>query len=190
MKKLLSLLFFSFIFISCKTPRIISFQEADYKTEFNYYDVIIISRPTDFFKVYKINNSEYALLPSKNTDHIFNIDDLSRCIVFTETEAKDFKESLEEFIQVCENKKNSIFVAEVKVQQSITQTTTNIETKDEVPKFLSSKSQISSAFIIQGAIRRSSVTKQLEISAAYKDSNMPYSLTLNDVKNLVKAFEK
>lgn len=188
MKKLLSLLLPAIILISCATPKIISLQEAEYKTEFNYHDVIILSKATDFFKVYKINDSEYAFLPSKNTDHVFNIDDLSACIILSESEAKEFKDNLEKFVQACENKKNNIFLAEVKVQQSVTKTTTDIQTQDGSTETISSSSQVSPAFIIQGAIRKSSGTKQLEISAARNDSI--FSLTLNDVKNLIKALEK
>ena len=185
MKKIL-LLLLSIVFVSCTTPKILLIQDAEYETKLRSYNVSLISKSFDSFRVYKLNDTDYAVVPFKNIFTEAGVDDLAKSIIFTAEEANEFKENLKEFVEECQKNKNGIFFAEIKVKESVTKITTSVETTATKSKTVSSGSLENSAFIIQAVANN----KKIQFSAYSKYSYSPFSITLDDIKNLIIALDR
>ena len=190
MKKTLFILLISLLAVSCSTQKFLVIQDNRYQSHFNYHEVIILSTSNDYFKVYKINDCDYAFLPYKTSDKGLNLDDLSACIIISENEVQEFRQCLENFINSCENNRNKPFFSEVmiykeKEEVSLKFEVSDDETKTNIPEPLNCYS-----FLIQATSRRNLANRQLEITLFSNQNNKNYSIELTDVKNLLNALNK
>ena len=189
MKRSLLFIFISLLITSCSSQKFLVIQNNKYQSQFNYHEVIILSSSNDFFKVYKINDCDYAFLPYKTSDKSLNLDDLPNCIIISENEVEEFRQCLQNFIKSCENNRNTPFVTEVMIRKEKEDSIIKFETTDDdktnIPGDLNNY-----PFLIQATSRRTFTDRLLEITLYSNIKNKKYSIYLNDVKNLLNALNK
>ena len=206
MKKL-SVLFLiaGLLCVSCTSARYVDVSSKNgFDVVSNVYEIQVASKSGDFFKVYRLNDTDYAIceagIPSFFASDL-TVEDLEKCLILSAEEALDFKDKLIALQETCSNFDSSkgllaeVVVSEKKGDGDAEKTISNLlaYTEKALIDYSSFKTykKNENAFKIQAVSKKTLFSKnKLEYFYLNKQSGAIQKINAKAIADLVAALEK